>query len=183
MTAGSVYVVVVLLGVASFFVVVAARAFHKFRGARVVTCPETRQPAAVRVDAGHAAVSAAWDHTELRLDQCSRWPERGTCDQPCLKQIAAAPHDCLLRSILSRWFAGKACVYCDKPIALFTHAQQPALRHPDGHTFDFASMRAEELVARLNELAPVCFGCHLAEQFRRQFPDKVTERPDFERRA
>lgn len=183
MATGSIYVIVVLLGVAGFFVVVGLRSFLKFRGVRVVTCPETKQPAAVRVDAGHAAVSAAWDHTELRLEQCSRWPERGACEQPCLKQIEAAPHDCLLRSILTRWYEGKTCVYCDRPLTLHTHAQQPALRHPDGHTLDFASLRPEELVARIDEFAPVCFDCHLAEQFRRQFPDRVTERPGFDQNA
>lgn len=178
MAAGSVYVILVLVGVACFFIVVGARAFLKYRGVRVVTCPETKRPAAVRVDAGHAAVSAAWDHTELRLEKCSRWPERGRCEQSCLKEIAAAPHDCLLRSILSRWLAGKKCVYCDRPISLATHAQQPALRHPDGHTLDFASMQPDELVAHLDEFAPVCFDCHLAEQFRREYPERVTERRD-----
>ncbi len=183
MSAGSVYVILVLLGVLSFFVVVAARAYFRYRRVRVVTCPETRAPAAVNVDAGHAALSAAWDHTELRLDQCSRWPERGMCDQPCLKQIAAAPEDCLLRSILSRWYAGKSCVCCGKPTAIHTHAQQPALRDPDGHTFDFEAMPAEQLVARLNEFAPVCFDCHIAEQFRREYPDQVVEKRSYTRRV
>lgn len=180
LTTGSVYVIVVLVGVACFFLAVGVRAYVKYRGVRVVTCPETRRPAAVRVDAGHAAVSAAWDHTELRLDQCSRWPERGQCQQPCLKEIAAAPHDCLLRAILTRWFEGKNCVYCDRPVALMPRAQQPALRHPDGRTLEFASMRPEELVAHLDEFAPVCFDCHVSEQFRREHPELVTERPEFE---
>lgn len=180
MTTGSIYVVVVLLGVALFFVVVGVRAYVKYRGVRVVTCPETKRLAAVRVDAGHAAVSAAWDHTELRLEQCSRWPERGQCDQPCLKEISAAPHDCLLRSILARWFEGKKCAYCDRAVALAPHAQQPALRVPDGRTLDFAAIKPEELVAHLNECTPVCFDCHLAEQFRREHPELVTERPDFD---
>jgi hypothetical protein len=183
MSAGSVYVVLVLLGVASFFVIVAARAYVRYRGVRVVTCPETQQPAAVRVDAGHAAVSAAWDRTELRLDQCSRWPERGPCEQPCVKEIASAPHDCLVRSILARWYEGKRCVICEKPVALRPHAQQPALRHPDGHTFDFVALKPERLISQLPQFAPVCFDCHVAEQFRKQYPGSVTERPTFERRA
>jgi hypothetical protein len=170
-----VYVILVLVGVAAFFVVMALRAYVKYRGVRVVTCPETKRPAAVRVDAAHAALSAAWDHTELRLEECSRWPERGVCAQPCIHEIAAAPHDCLVRSILAKWYADKTCVFCDKPIALFTHAQQPALRHPDGHTFDFAALPAEDLVAHLPEFDPVCFDCHIAEQFRTDYPDRVTD--------
>jgi hypothetical protein len=183
MTTGSIYVIVVLLGVACFFVAVGVRAFVKYRGVRVITCPETKQPAAVRVDAGHAAVSTAWDRTELRLDQCSRWPERSGCDQACLKEVSAAPHDCLLRSILTRWFDGKTCFYCQKPVALRTHAQQPALRVPDGRTLDFSAIRPEELVAHLDECTPVCFDCHLSEQFRREYADRVTERPEFSARS
>lgn len=182
MSAGSVYVVLVLVGVASFFAIVALRAYVKYRGVRVVTCPETQRPVAVRVDAGHAAVSAAWDHTELQLCECTRWPERAGCGQECVKEIASAPNDCLLRSILARWYAGKNCAYCEKPIAIFTHAQQPALRHPDGHTFDFNAVPAEQLVAHLNDYAPVCFDCHLAQQFRQEYPEKVTEKPRFEQR-
>jgi hypothetical protein len=75
-------------------------------------------------------------------------------------------------------------VYCDRPVALAPHAQQPALRVPDGRTLDFAAIKPEELVAHLNECAAVCFDCHLSEQFRREHPELVTERPDYdERRA
>jgi hypothetical protein len=183
MSAGSVYVILVLLSVASFFAIVAARAFMRYRGVRVVTCPETQQPAAVRVDAGHAALSAAWDRTELRLEQCSRWPERAPCAQDCVAEVAAAPRDCLVRSVLARWYEGKRCAICDKPVSIRPHAQQPALRHPDGHTFDFVAVPPEKLIARLSEFAPVCFDCHVAEQFRNQYPGKVTERPSFEHRA
>jgi hypothetical protein len=183
MNAGATYVSLVLLGVASFFAIVALRAFVRYRGVRIVTCPETQAPAAVRVDAGHAAVSAARDRTELRLDQCSRWPERAECGQACTRELSTTPHDCLVRSILTRWYEGKRCVYCDKLLALTNYAQLPALRAADGHTFDFASVPPEQLVAHLDEYAPVCFDCHLMEQFRAEHPEMVVERPEFERRA
>lgn len=183
MSGGTISVLVVLLGVTAFFAAVALRAFVKYRGVRVVTCPETHKPAAVRVDAGHAAVSAAWDHTELRLDQCSRWPERQNCGQECIAEIAAAPRDCLVRAVLARWYAGKTCAMCEKPIAVLEVGHQPALRAPDGHTFDFAAMPPERLIATLDDYAPVCFDCHIAEQFRRAYPDKVLDRPDYRRPA
>jgi hypothetical protein len=41
-------------------------------------------------------------------------------------------------------------------------------------------MRPEDLVAHLGEFVPVCFDCHLSEQFRREQPELVTDRPDFE---
>jgi hypothetical protein len=53
------------------------------------------------------------------------------------------------------------------------------LRVPDGRTLDFAQITSEQLVAHLDECAPVCFDCHLAEQFRREHPELVTERPEF----
>lgn len=177
MSAGTLYVVLVLVGVAAFFVAMALRAYFRYRGTRVVQCPETQQPAAVRLDAAHAAVGAAWDRAELRLEQCSRWPERADCAQDCLTEIAAAPHDCLVRSILARWYAGKTCVSCGKPISLFTHAQQPALRAPDGRTFDFVALPPDELVAHLDEFAPVCFDCHLTQEFRAEYPERVTDDP------
>ncbi|HEY3204662.1 MAG TPA: hypothetical protein VGL03_13510 [Thermoanaerobaculia bacterium] len=69
---------------------VAARAYLKFRGTRVITCPETGCPAAVKVDMGHAARTSVVGETELRLESCSRWPERAGCGQECLAQIEAA---------------------------------------------------------------------------------------------
>ena len=54
----------------------ALRTYLKFRGKRIVSCPETHQAAAVRVAAGNAALKATIGHDELRLKECSRWPER-----------------------------------------------------------------------------------------------------------
>jgi len=52
----SLILLVVILGVAYFVVPLLAGTFLKFRGKRVITCPETRKPAAVEVDAAHAAL-------------------------------------------------------------------------------------------------------------------------------
>src|SRR5262245_55431598 len=76
------------------------RALLRFRGTRVVACPETESPAAVRTDALHAAASAAVGTPALRLASCSRWPERRACGQPCLSQLEEAAADCLVRTTL-----------------------------------------------------------------------------------
>ena len=60
------------------------RAYRNFRGTRVVTCPETRRPVAVELDAKHAAVTGVTGEADLRLQACSRWPERQDCGQECL---------------------------------------------------------------------------------------------------
>ena len=91
------------------------RAWLKFRGTRVVTCPETKEPAAIQVEAGHAAWTR-FSGPDLRVKQCSHWPgtwaaaptrERRNCDEGCLSQIEAAPKDCLVRTVLTNWYQGK----------------------------------------------------------------------------
>ena len=65
--------VIVLSGIA---IVRLAQAWFRYRGNRVILCPENRTPAGVRVDARHAAATALASAPQLRLDSCSRWPER-----------------------------------------------------------------------------------------------------------
>src|SRR6188472_3964789 len=79
--------------------VLALREFLRYRGTRVVTCPETRQPVAVRVDKEHAAVTSALGEEHLRLESCTRWPEKRHCGQECLAQIEESPEGCLVRNM------------------------------------------------------------------------------------
>ena len=81
-------------------------ALRKYRGVRVITCPENKEHAAVEVDATQAAITAGFGETLLQLKSCSRLPERAGCGQMCLSQIEASPQDCLLRTILTKWYAG-----------------------------------------------------------------------------
>jgi hypothetical protein len=102
------YILLTMAILAAVLVVVglrrALRTYLKFRGKRLVSCPETHQAATVRVAAGKAALEATAGNQELRLSECSRWPERGNCPQGCLAQIEEAPKACLvvLTSCLSR---------------------------------------------------------------------------------
>jgi phospholipase C len=95
---------------------VAVRTYFRLRGKMLVTCPETKKPAAVDVDAKGAAEHSILTEPYLRLSECSRWPERQGCGQECLSQIEAAPEECLVRTLVAKWFAGKACAYCGRPI-------------------------------------------------------------------
>ena len=65
----------------------------KYRGQRVITCPETKRPAGVVVDAAHAAATVFGKAPELRLSECSRWPERAGCGQECLSEIQESGAD------------------------------------------------------------------------------------------
>ncbi len=161
------------------------RAYFKFRGQRLVTCPETHQPVAVNVAAGEVAMGAFLNEPTLRLNQCTRWPERQNCGQDCLSQVEADPQNCLVWNIVSKWYEGKNCVFCHKPIGqihLLDHA--PALLGPDFKTAEWKSVRAEDLPQIFATHQPVCWNCHVAESFRRLHPNLVTDRrPDSRRTA
>jgi hypothetical protein len=157
-------------------------AFLTFRGTRVVTCPENGHVTAVEVDARRAATTAFRRQPELRLAECSRWPEKAGCGQECLRQIEAAPEDCLVKTMLARWYAGKKCVYCGQPFAtVHWHDHKPALLGVDGRTVEWGQVPPEQVPAALAHDRPVCWNCHIAETFRREHPELVVDRsrPDY----
>ena len=155
------------------------RAYRKFRGTRVVTCPETKAPAAVEMDATHAALSVVLSgRADLRLSDCSRWPERHNCGQECLRQIEESPEDCLVRTMLARWYQGKSCVHCGKPLGEINWLEyKPALMSPEHRTLEWRDILAETLPQVLATHLPVCWNCHIAQTFRRQHLDLFVERP------
>jgi hypothetical protein len=157
----------------------AARTYFKLKGKMLITCPETEMPAAVDVDAKDAAEHSILTQPHLRLSDCSRWPERRGCGQECLSQIEAAPEECLVRTFVAKWYAGKACVYCGKPIegVEWLGGQRPALLDPNHQTVQWDQICPENLPEVLAKYAPVCWNCHITETFRRDHPELVVERP------
>ncbi len=156
----------------------AARVYVKVRGKRLVTCPENLKCAAVGVDARRAAREAFWDEPRLRLRECSRWPERQDCGQACLKQIQSAPEECLVRNIVTRWYAAKACASCGRPIHEIDWLnQKPALLDREGKTVTWDQVAPEKLPDVFSTHSPVCWSCHIAQTFRREHADLVVERP------
>jgi hypothetical protein len=61
-------------------------AFLKYRKRRSVRCPETSADESIKIDAGHAALTSTYGRPKLRVEDCSRWPERHDCDQACLAE-------------------------------------------------------------------------------------------------
>jgi hypothetical protein len=165
-------------------VFVAVRAYSRAKGARIVTCPETKQPVAVRLDPGHVAATTMAGEPELRLESCTRWPERQHCGQECLSQIEASPEGCLVRNILAHWYEGASCALCGNPIKVHWGDNKPALMTPDHKTLEWDEIRPEALPQILATHQRVCWSCHVANTFHDQFPDLVTERkPSSERHA
>lgn len=168
-----------LIGIAAYLLLSGFfRTWRTYRGIRVITCPENRQPAAVRVAAFDAAKWAALaGEADLHLRSCSRWPEMAGCDEACLRQIESAPGECLVPSIVASWYAGKRCRFCHRAIEnIVWHERPPAVRLPDGTTREWKDIAPQDLPSVFATGEPACWACHVFETFRREHPEMVVER-------
>ncbi len=169
---------VVVLAAAVFAAVVFAKRYLKYRGKRVITCPETHCHEAVELDASLAALSSILEGEELHLTCCTRWPERQDCAQDCVREIELSPIGCRLRELLDNWYKGKECAYCHRifnEIHWFDH--KPALQTPEDNIVEWNTIPAEEIPDLLLTHQPVCWNCKIIENFRTEHPELVTARP------
>jgi len=175
----STVILVVALLVVGYVAFRALPAYFRLRGKRLVTCPENEHPAAVDLDALHLAKDAVFGTPQLRLSECSRWPERQGCGQECLKEIETAPQGCLIRRLVADWYAGKNCVICGKRVSTSEEwaGHVPALLNPDKKTIYWDTITPQNLPEVFKTHSPVCWSCHIAETFRREHADLVVDRP------
>jgi hypothetical protein len=174
------FVIVSLIILAVIYAVGRAffKAYVKFRGKMVVTCPETKEGVAVDVDARHAAFTTVLNAPDLRLTDCTRWPERQDCGQECVRQIERSPEDCMVRVILTKWYQDKTCTYCGREFGQINwHDHKPALRNQHGDFVEWSDLPVEKLPKVLDAYKAVCWNCFVAEDFRRQHPELVVDRP------
>ena len=154
------------------------RTYFKFRGQRLVSCPRAHERAAVRVAAGKAALKSAAGQDSLRLCECSRWAGPPRCNQHCLEQIREAPDACLVWNIMSRWYQGQSCAYCQEPFtAIHWHDHPPAMIGEDRKSIQWNEVPAEQLQETMRTHVPICWNCHITETFRRVHPESVVDRP------
>jgi hypothetical protein len=173
----SIAILALAVGLFVFRAIPGVRAYFDYRGKRLITCPETHKPEAVDIAATEAALGAFLSEPALRLHLCSRWPERQNCGQECLKQIEADPENCLVWNIVSKWYEGKRCVICRKPIgALHRLDHAPALLTTEGRTVEWSKVKPQDLPEVFATYRPVCWNCHIAENFRRVHPELVVDR-------
>jgi hypothetical protein len=175
-------VLIILMIASGVFVIVALRlalrTYLEFRGERLVSCPETHKPAAVRIAATKVALKSTVGNGPLRLSECSRWPEREACGQECLAQIQEAPKACLVWTIINRWYQGQNCAYCHKPFGeIHWHDHPPALVDYERRTVEWDKIPTDKLQEALGTHWPVCWNCHIAETFRREHSELVVDRP------
>lgn len=170
--------VAAVLGLLGLGVFSLARTIAGLHGKRIVTCPETGRPVAVDLDLRYSAVHSAFGRPHFRLKDCTRWPEKAGCGQMCLGDVEAAPHDCLVRTILATWYLGRHCAFCRREFGdVHWHDRKPALLGADGITHEWTEFPAETIPEALRTHEPVCWNCHIAQTFRRERPDLFIDRP------
>lgn len=173
------YVIVGALAVAAIFFGIRyfVRMSQRFSGERVIICPETGKQAMVEVDVRHAALSSLLGQTDLRLENCWRWPLREDCGQECLLQLEVAPPECLVRGVLEKWYRGKKCAFCGRPFEeIQLIDRKPALLNPERVTVEWAQIPLSAVNEAMASYLPVCWNCHIAQTFRREHPDLLVDR-------
>ena len=149
----------------------------KYRGQRVITCPENHRPAVVALDAMHAAETVFGRPPELRLSECSRWPEKAGCGQECLGEVRESGANCLVRNIIAKWYRDKVCAACGQPIGKIDWTgSRPALLLADRVSVEWSQLPADKLVGTLAVASPICFACHTANRLIEEHPELVTDR-------
>ena len=153
------------------------RTYFSYRGTRIVTCPETETYAAVEVGAARAAATSLAGSPKLRLDDCSRWPERKDCHQECIWQLDLSPIGCSLRKMLEGWYQGKECAFCHRAFDRIQWLEhKPALLSPTGAIIEWNAILPEAIPLAFSTHQPVCPQCKIVETFRTENPERVTER-------
>jgi len=172
-------IIAVLFAAAGYFAVrYFILAAERFGGSQVIICPETGKQAMVEVDTRRAALTSLVGRADIRLENCWRWPLREDCGQECLLQLHVAEDDCLVRSVLSKWYRGKKCIFCERrfeEIDLTDH--KPALFTPEGITVEWEDVAISAVTEAMATYQPVCWNCNVAQTFYHQHPDLVVERP------
>ncbi len=177
---GTLFLILAVIFLASLapLAYVMIRDYGRFRGPRVVLCPETITPEVVEVGAARAAWTSATGDAQLRLTSCSRWPERQDCPRRCLAQIEAAPDGCLLRNRVARWYEGSTCAVCARAIGkIRPFGRAPALLGPDRRIRNWRDLTVEDLADAFATHRPVCPACTALGSFAAAHPPSPVKRP------
>jgi len=160
-------VVTVLVAISLYFGIrYFVRAYIRYLDSRIVICPESGQAAIVEVDAVHAALTSAVGDPDIRLQNCGRWPIYQACGQRCLTQLDVASAECMVRSIMMRWYEFKSCAFCGKPFEMISVLEhKPALQSPEGELMDWNAVPMKDLQVVLASYKPVCWHCYIARSF------------------
>jgi hypothetical protein len=156
-------ILVLTAGVASLV------AYVQSRTPRAVVCPLDGRPAAMRVDAAHAALAIVTG-SPRRVAGCSFWPGRGRCGQICVEQVRPMPETARLLRLLRRWYAGQRCTLCGGEFGELRWCDfPPTLLGSGGQSRPWFEMTAADAAAGIaaGDYRPLCWRCHVLEGLRR----------------
>ena len=169
-----------ILGVALFLFAVSwlARFWRRTAAPRLVTCPETGTAHAVEIDCIHCCGQKLRGKDTMRLSDCTRWPERADCDQPCLEQIVSAADGCRVRALLDRYYSHRNCALCGKEFGdvIDWYQHEPGFIGPDRHVMTWQDVPPEKLPEVMQSQYPLCWDCKIIESVRQKHPDRITDR-------
>jgi hypothetical protein len=77
---------VIALGVFYNVLPVTRDTYRRFNYRKVVTCPNTRKFAEVKLNALWAAFTAVFRKPALRVKSCTLWPGKKGCAEGCVKE-------------------------------------------------------------------------------------------------
>jgi hypothetical protein len=89
-----------------------------------------------------------------------------------------AAHDHATIKLLKRFFDGKACAICKRPIPPVHNLMElkPGLLNPETReTVAWDEIPKVDLPTALETHLPLCSACEVAESFRQRFPDRVVD--------
>lgn len=77
---------ILAIGVVLVAFPVAADIAARYRGRKLVRCPETRQLVEIQLNARRALWTAAFGEAVPRVKSCSLWPKKKGCSEECVKE-------------------------------------------------------------------------------------------------
>lgn len=151
------------------------RTWGQYHGTMLVTCPETRLPAVIRLANAGIGLAAVTGKPALWLSDCSQWPEKRGCAKGCTASVAADSEPQRIWALVQHHYEGTACGDCGQEIrGVKLVAHVTALRAPDGSIREWTSVSEDQLEELFKAHTPICWNCQVAEAFRQQYPDLVT---------
>ena len=175
-----IFIAVLMALVVVTYGALAITAYIRMRGTRLVTCPESKQTAAVTVSAAHSVLGGVFNPSDIQISTCSRWPARPGCDQACAREIARAPKRTRIFELMAQWYAGKNCGICGRIMPPLSHfgpeAGLMSVTSREVVTVAWTDVPPEQLPKMLPTHLPVCSSCHLMTWFRHEHPDLVVDR-------
>lgn len=148
------------------FAVDSALESRNLRAVRIVRCPATEHPAAVRLEGFRTAIRTALGmQAEMTIDDCSRWPRAARCAQGCRAEIEQKARSTRLDVLEANWESEAVCSRCGARLRrprLFR--RDVFLISPSGTVFEWRELPDDWLAEALASWDALCARCAAAER-------------------